>query len=365
MKKIILLLLPMILLIGCNIKQKEVKTPQTAMPTSNDINSLVKDSYIIQDVAYHEGKLILLYAANDNTKIASSKIVIVDSNNYTELAQIDDNNIYTHAQIMTTDNGFYINNGSDIKKYDYQLNIVKNIQIDSLSIEFSRQANGPVMAISDDFSQLAYVNSKNRTLIVKNLETGNTKKLYSLSDLVGSIMDFDQIYFCDDYIAFAGKYIYAKDFEIAGSNVYGRINIQSLKMDFHEKNETTTKFIDNHMLIIDLMRVDDNDTGTGEAIIYDIKNNAYQNVKLDHSYNSFNLDFPSADMVISYSDVGRNTASFILYRNGKSKIMDEIIPKNILDAGSCYNPEKQLIIVFYILPNGDDIKSEIRGVELI
>ena len=372
MKKIVLLLLSITLLSGCkntsskkdNVQQPDNNIHQPEQTSKNTIESLAIDNYIISDVAYNKDKLILLYSANGNTEISPSKIIVADSNNYTILKEIDDENLYINSQIVTFNKGFYINQGSDIIIYDYQLNVIKEIKLDSLHIKFSAHSNGSNIAISDDLSQIAYINSENRALTVRNIETKEEKDIYKLSDQVGNIMDFDQIYFCDEYIAFTGKYIYAKEFEIAGSNAYGRINIETSQIDFHEKNETTSKFYDGHMLIIDLMRVDDNDHGTGKTIIYDVKNNKLEEVKLDKSYNSFQLDFPSSNLIVSYNDIGRNNAKLILYQDKKNKVFDEGIPKEILESGSCYDNKKNMLIVYYLIPDGENVKSEIKGVNL-
>ena len=365
MKKLTLLLLSVILLAGCkNTSSKKDNVQQPEQTSKNTIESLAIDNYIILDVAYNKDKLILLYSANGNTEISPSKIIVADSNNYTILKEIDDENLYINSQIVTFDKGFYVDNGSDIVIYNYQLNVIKEIKLDSIPINLSSHSNRSNIAISDDLKQMAYTNSKNRTLTVRNIETEEEKEIYKLSDQVGNIMDFDQIYFCDKYIAFTGKYIYAKEFEIAGSNAYGRINIETSQINFHEKNETTSKFCDNHMLIIDLLRVDDNDLGTGKAIIYDVKNDKLEEVKLDKSYNSFQLDFPSSDLIVSYNDIGRNKANLILYTNQQSRVFDEAIPKEILEVGSCYDNKKDMLIVYYLLPDGEDVKSELKGVNL-
>ena len=118
------------------------------------------------------------------------------------------------------------------------------------------------------------------------------------------------------------------------------------------------------MLIIDLMRVDDNDHGTGKTIIYDVKNDKLEEVKLDKSYNSFQLDFPSSNLIVSYNDIGRNNAKLILYQDQKNKVFDEGIPKEILESGSCYDNKKNMLIVYYLIPDGENVRSEIKGVNL-
>ena len=369
MKKLIIFLLVTVLMTGCSKttseKDKTAQKDQTAENTKegNTLDSLM-EHYLISDIACRGEKLIILLVAFNNTEISPSKIVIADSKDYRILEEIDDDNYNTNASIVTVDDGFYIKRSTDFTVYDDKLKIIKQIDLDQFAIKFSTAAGSPAVSLSQDLKQMTYVNSEKNMLVLRNLETGIEKDIYQLSDSVGKVMNFDQLYICDGYIGFNGRYIYAEDFEILGSNAYGRINIETNQIDMFQKDGISSLFEDDHMLLVDVLRNDD-EHGTKEAIIYDVNDNRSQTVKLKSSYNSYDMDFPKSDIVISYNDVGRNTAKLLLYQNGEEQICEDGIPKEVVEVGSCYDEKNKKLILFYTIPAGESsVKSEISEVDL-
>lgn len=357
----------MLIIVGCTNTNKNSNDPAKTENKNSSISSLetlVLKDYLILDMCYHDNKIIILYTAHGNIEIAPAKIVIVDAINYDVLYEMDSDNIFVSGEIITLDNGFYINQGSDIIVYDYTLKVLKQIDLYQLQQGQSSRFSESVFSISPDMKKIVYVNSANQSLVVYDFKTEKEQKLYQLSEKKGSIMKFEQLYLIDDYVGFSGQYVYADNFEIAGSNAYGRINIETKKVDLYEKNETTTKFYDSYMLVVDLMRVDDNDLGTGETVIYDILNDKSTVVNLNESYNSFDIDILSNDLIVSYNDLGRNNAKLIIYQNGKNRVLENSISSLTLDIVSCYDSQKNILIVYYTIPDNEDIKGELKGVGL-
>lgn len=369
MKKLIIFLLVTVLLTGCSKTTSEKDTTaqkdQTTENTTEgkNLDSLL-EQYLISDIACRGENLIILLVAFNNTEISPSKIVVADSKDHRILEEIDDDNYNTNASIVTVDDGFYINRSTDFTVYDDKLKIIKQIDLDQFAIKFSTAAGAPAVSLSQDLKQMAYVNSEKNMLVLRDLETGTEKDIYQLSYSVGKIMAINQLYICDGYIGFNGEYKYAEDFEILGSNAYGRINIETNQIDMYQKDGISSLFEDDHMLLVDVMRYGD-EYGTKEAIIYDVDDNHSQTVKLKSTFNSYNMDFPKSDTVISYNDVGRNTAKLLLYQNGKEKIYDDGIPKEVVEVGSCYDEKNKKLILFYTIPAGETGgKSEISEVDL-
>lgn len=378
MKKIIVCVLLTIIFIGCTnqeIDEKEIlefqtkksdiiesNKPQTK--TNDIIESLSIQDYIILDIVAHHDKLIILYSAYDNIEVAPAKIVIADAQNYSVLHEIEDNDIYTSEKIITLDDGFYINKGNNIIVYNYQLEVLKQIDLVELQQEESCYIGSSGFSISADLKKATYVNSMSNALVIYDFDTKEEKEIYHLSDDKGCILSFEELYLKKDFVGFSGTYIYDEDFEIAGSNVHGRINVETGKVDMFEKNGTTTKGIENYILVVDLMKAEDNDLGTGQTVIYDIKNNIETTVDLDLSYNSFDIDILGSDLVVSYNDIGRNKSKLIIYNNGQGEVMDNVIPNNVLYIGTCYVEQNEMMIVYYIIPDGDNLREKIKGVEL-
>lgn len=365
MRKLIIIITMLLMIVGCTNKDEKTSShtePENSQTTT--LESLSIEKYDVTGIAYHNDKLIVLYSANNNTEIAPSKIAIANAKDYNILHELELDISYVNAKIITLDNGFYINQGNNITVYDYELKALKEIDLFKLQQRESSRYSEAVFAISPDIKKAAYVNSKTQSLVVYDFETEKEKEIYHLSDKKGYITKFIQLYFTNDYIGFSGQYIYADTFRITGSNVYGRINIETKKVDMYEKNETTTKSYGHYMLVVDLLRFDDNDLGTKEAIIYDIENNKRTVVNLDKSYNSFDLDIISPDLVVSYNDVNRDKAKLILYQNGESKVMENAIPAEVFAIGSCYDSQKNMIIIFYDFSKNNDRVNEIKGVEL-
>lgn len=364
MKKLIIFLLVTVLLTGCSKTTSEKDTTAQKNQTVEKTLDSLLEQYLISDIACRGENLIILLAAFDNTEISPSKIVVANSKDHRILEEIDDDNYNTNASIVTVDDGFYIKRSTDFTVYDDKLKIIKQIDLEQFPIEFNRAAGAPAVSLSRDLKQMAYVNSEKNMLVLRDLETGTEKDIYQLSDSVGKIMTFDQLYISDGYIGFNGRYIYAEEFEILGSNAYGRINIETNQIDMYQKDGISSLFEDDHMLLVDVLR-NDSEHGTKEAIIYDVDDNRSQTVKLKSSYNSYNMDFPKYDIVISYNDVGRNTAKLLLYQNGKEKIYEDGIPKEVVEVGSCYDEKNKKMILFYTIPAGEsNVKSEISEVDL-
>lgn len=364
MRRIVICILLVIVIVGCtnrNDTKIESKNPEPEIATLGSLS--IKD-YIVSDMRYHDNKLIILYSANNNVNIAPAKLFIVDANDYGVLYEKELDSIYISAKIITLDKGFYINQGNNITIYDYELKVLRTIDLSKLQQGESRLFSESVFSISSDLKKVTYVNSINQSLVIYDFETKEEKVVYYLSDKKNHIMKFNQLYLMDNYVGFAGQYVYADNFEIAESNAYGRISIETGKIDKYEKKETTSKSYGPYMLIVDVMRVDDNDLGTGETIIYDIDNNKRTVVSLKESYNSFDVDILSANLIASYNDVGRNRAKLIVYQDGKNNVLDNAIPPEVLDISSCYDSQKNMLIIFYNIPSNEKIKSEIRGVEL-
>lgn len=382
MKKILICIILAMFLMGCtNAKQDDENTEgsQVGTPliiehantgesdgTSKNISSLLSQDYLVLQMASYKDLAIIVLGANGNLEIAPSKILIADIMNDEILYEADCNKFYHSPQIITLAEGFYIQQGIDIAVYNYQLNLLEEIDLQKLqqqdeAMNFSDTA----FSLSQDMTKATYVNFAKDAVVVYDFETEEEKEILQLSKDIGGISFMEQLCLTDEYIGFSGGYIYSDDYEIAGSNVHGRINIETGEVDQYVKNETTIELYEEHMLVVDVLRYEDSDLGTGEAIIYNISNNEETIVNVDASYNSFDMDIVAEEFLVSYNDVGRNKAKLILYRNGESTIIEEGIPSDVLNVGSCYDSENKILHVFYTIPSGEtDIKSEIRSVRI-
>ncbi len=333
--------------------------------TSKSISSLLSEDYLVLQMASYNDLAIIVLGANGNLEIAPSKILIADIMNDEILYETDSTKFYYSPQIITLEEGFYIQQGIYITVYDYKLSLLEEIDLPKLQQEEAMTFSDTAFSLSQDMRKATYVNFAKEAVVIYDFETEEEKEILQLSKNIGGISFMEQLCLTDEYIGFSGGYIYSNDYEIAGSNVHGRINIETGEVDQYVKNETTIELYGENMLVVDLLRYEDSDLGTGEAIIYNIQTNEETLVNVEASYNSFDMDIVAEDFLVSYNDVGRNKAKLILYRNGESMIIEDGIPSDVLNVGSCYDSENKILHVFYTIPYGEtDIKSELRSVRI-
>ncbi len=381
MKKILMCIILAMFLMGCtNAKQDNENTEgaQAGTPliiehanigdsdgTSKKISSLLSQDYLVLQMASYNDLAIIVLGANGNLEIAPSKILIADIIDDEILYEADCNKFYHSPQIITLEDGFYIQQGIDITVYDYKLSLLEEMDLSELQKGETTTSFDTAFSLSQDMTKAAYVNFAKEAVVIYDFETEEEKEILQLSKDIGGITFMEQLCLTDEYIGFSGGYIYSDDYEIAGSNVHGRINIETGEVDQYIKNETTIEFFRENMLVVDVLRYEDSDLGTGEAIIYNIPNDEETIVDVEASYNSFDMDIVAEDFLVSYNDVGRNKAKLILYRNGESMIIEDGIPSDVLNVGSCYDSENKILHVFYTIPYGEtDIKSELRSVRI-
>ncbi len=335
----------------------------------NAAETLLLSDYIITDIGTNEEYLVLFYSANGNTEIAPTKFVIADIETYEILYEVECDKTFVAGEITILEDGFYINQGTKLMVYDYELNVIQEIDLEDYTLQsgvvgaFAEFRTYP-FALSSDRKKAAYINETDQTLVVYDFETEEETVVYQLADGSGDIFDFESLYLMGDYIGFSGCCRNEENINIQDCNIYGRIQISTGKIDGYIKNGIATENLGDMILVVDVARVEESDVGSGETILYDVEMNEETIVGLETSYTSFDVELAAANLIVSYNDIGREQAKLLVYQNEEEREFEEVIPGDTLTAGSCYDIRNDILLVFYTVPDGGNIRSCIEEVEL-
>lgn len=370
MKKLILFISMVVLLSSCSEPigggDNSPETPIVDGSTSGDvsIDALEIEGYVVGDVAVHDELLIIYYNSSDLDNEYGTKIVIYNRGDNSVLFETGHNvNYFVGAKIVLLDKGFYINQGSKIKVFDYQLEVVLDLDLEEYQQEIwlSRFSNEP-FALSQDLSQMTYVNRKTKKLVVYTFDTDQEYEIYDLGDSVGSIFSLSALVFSSSHVGFSGLLL--NDGENAGSNVFGRIDLLSKEVEMHDIKDVNVTAVGGYLHFIDMITSDRNYTGTGMTTYYDVENNIINKVDLSSSDNSFDVQLLLDNILISYNDIGNKQAKLIVYSQGKYVSMEDILPNDLVAVGSFYDMKTQSLIVYYETYEGDVMKGHLKEIKL-
>lgn len=375
MKYILKVMIIVCLLSGCtsNIVEKQPNNNDNEKFDESNIQSILIMDYTIVDMEIYDDLLIVLYSiSEENLSRPQSLIKIYDNKNYQLLHEVESGSYVSHAEIVTKEYGFYIdpklffdpNKGLNITVYDYQLQVVREFDLEPLQNKEARRVGNTPFSLSNDLQSVAYIDLENNILKTYNFIDHSISDVYVFDfSQIGSLAGIINLYFLDNYIAFTGSYNHEVLEEFYNANAYGRININTKALDIYFKKNIVAKNYENHLLVVDTP-IDIEDLGTGEVIVYDVINNYQTVVQTNESRDSFDVDIVSPDILVSYDNYSKTNLKLVVYQNGNSKVIENVLPDYKTEVHSAFNPNKGDLIVYYQTNEGAASSDNIKVVNL-
>ncbi len=357
MKQVIMVFL-LLVLSGCGSNVEIEQQSNEIQPTVENeytVDSLMKENYSIVCMEYYQGKYIVVHTPQQNAPTDTVSISVYDDK-YQLLHSIEEQQgIEYGSTIITNENSFYIKNSKYLKAYDYDLNIIKEYSLDFIS-EKSERVTSAMIAISDDYSKVAYV-VNNSSLYVRDMYTNVDEVLIEnkidQESSIGTVGFINQVFFHNDYVIFGGGYIHEKEFDISGSNVYGRISLVDKSMDLHHRQEIHLQQYDGTILVEDIERYDESYLGRGVALLYDVESNTSQEVSIENVGSSFHLELLSSTTLLSTIDASSKSPVYVVHTKNDSTNYS-FIPEEASHLLTCYNPDTNKAIILYGQENTAD-----------
>ncbi len=366
-KTIFLIFLSLFLLTACqNTKQKENKTINKKLKTNEvtyDTSNLIIDNYAIGCMTIHDKKLIVGYYPN--TEQAESAIVRVYNKDTFQLKkEIKTEYINNNTKLISYDNFFYFDNGSssNIKCYNYDLNVVKEISITTSNVSY--------IAINPSLTKISYIRKDSNNYAISYL-CENSINLNSEEIILtinqtkpNEIFSIDKVYYSNNnyILGFMGQSFQSLEYNSEAKTIYGTIDLSTKKIDFINRENIDVTSNNGIMLIYYKDGYQSDNSKKDNTILIDL--NTQNKISIATNMLNDNLEFSMCSSN-SFFEVGydknSDSSSYILKffvgNNVHTINNDDLnIPNNSARFVGTFDKENNRLLIYYQAYNESEEK---------
>ena len=317
-KIILIFLLSLFLLTACQSNQQKkethVKEKSKINETVFDSSNLVVDNYAISCMAIHDDKLIVGYYPN--TELADSSLVrIYNKDTFQLKKEIKNEYISSTTKLINYDDFFYFDNGSssNIKCYDYKLNLIKEINITTSNVSY--------IAVNPSLTKISYIKKDNNNYAISylcenNIDLNSEKTILTINQTKpNEIFSIDKIYYSNknDVLGFMGQSFRSLEFNSEAKTIYGTIDLSTKKANFINRENIDITINNGNMLVYYIDGYLSENSKKDDTILINLSTK--QQYSISTNMTNENLEFSMCSnnsfLEIGY-DKNNNSSSYII-----------------------------------------------------
>lgn len=366
-KLIFLIFLSVFLFTSCqHTPHKENKTinkKEKSIKITYDNSNLIIDNYAIGCMTIHDNKLVVGYYPNTE-KSESPLVRIYNKDTFQLEKEIKNEYIDNNTKLINYNDFFYFDNGSssNIKCYNYKLNVVKEINITS--------SNVSCIAINSLLTKISYIKKDTNNYAISylcenNINLDSEKIILTINQTKpNEVFSIDKIYYSNNnaILGFMGQSFQSLEFNSEAKTIYGTIDLSTKKIDFINRENIDVTSNNGIMLIYYKDGYQSDNSKKDNTILIDL--NTQNKITIATNMLNDNLEFSMCSSN-SFFEVGydknSDSSSYILKffvgNNVHTINNDDLnIPNNSARFVGTFDKENNRLLIYYQAYNESEEK---------